>query len=57
MACKAWRARRQHYLAARTLAGLSDHTLKDMGIARSDIHALVYSRAVDQRGRGEDDAG
>jgi uncharacterized protein YjiS (DUF1127 family) len=58
MACKAWRARRQHYLAARTLDGLCDHTLKDMGIARSEIQALVYSRSVDRRGGcDEHDAG
>jgi uncharacterized protein YjiS (DUF1127 family) len=58
MACKAWQARRQHYLAARTLDGLCDHTLKDMGIARSEIHALVYSRSVDRRGGcDEHDAG
>jgi uncharacterized protein YjiS (DUF1127 family) len=57
-AYKAYLVKRQHHLSARTLAGLSDHTLKDMGITRSEIHALVYSRSVDQRYRHEDaDAG
>jgi uncharacterized protein YjiS (DUF1127 family) len=50
-AAKSYRIRRQHYLTARALAGLSDHLLKDMGIARSEIHALVYSPSV-ERGRG-----
>jgi len=58
MTCKAFRARRQHYLAARTLAGLSDDMLKDMGIARSEILALVHRRSVDQRDRSDEhDAG
>ena len=37
------------------LDGLSDHMLKDMGIARSEIQALVYSRSVDQRGGAMND--
>jgi uncharacterized protein YjiS (DUF1127 family) len=41
-ACKTYRVRRQHHLAERTLAGLSDHTLKDMGISRCEIYSRVY---------------
>lgn len=53
-AYKAYLVRREHYLAARALGGLSDYMLKDMGIARSEIHALVYSRSVDQRDRHDE---
>jgi uncharacterized protein YjiS (DUF1127 family) len=54
---KAYLLRRQHQLAARALSGLSDHMLKDMGIARSEIHALVRSRPDDERWGDEDNAG
>ena len=54
---KAFIVRRQHQLAARALSGLSDQMLKDMGIARSEIHALVRSQADDQRCGDEDNAG
>ena len=46
-----YRIHRQHYLAARTLAGLSDYALKDMGIGRSEVHAFVYGPSADHRRR------
>ena len=39
---EAWRVRRERNRAARTLSGLSDHMLIDMGISRSEAHGLVY---------------
>lgn len=53
MAYKAYLVRRQHYVAARTLSGLSDYMLKDMGIARSEIEALVRAQSDDQRCHGD----
>jgi uncharacterized protein YjiS (DUF1127 family) len=47
---KYW-VRRQHYLAARALAGLSDYALKDMGIGRSEVHAFVHGPSADHRRR------
>jgi uncharacterized protein YjiS (DUF1127 family) len=54
---KAYLLRRQRQLAARTLSGLSDYMLKDMGIARSEIYALVRSQSDDQRWGDDDNAG
>lgn len=54
---KAYRLCRYHQLATRALSGLSDHMLKDMGIARSEIHALVRRQSDDQRSSDDDNAG
>ena len=48
-AYKTNRVRREHYLSARTLAGLSDHSLKDMGISRCEIHSRVYGPSIAPR--------
>ena len=50
-ALQKYRVRRQQYLAARALAGLSDYVLKDMGIGRSEVHAFILGPSVDHRRR------
>jgi uncharacterized protein YjiS (DUF1127 family) len=50
-AYKTFRVRRQNYLATRTLARLSDHILKDMGISRCEIHSRVYDPSMDRMRR------
>lgn len=42
-AFRAFRDRREQRLAARHLAQLDDHLLKDIGIGRSEINYMVYS--------------
>ena len=51
-AYRTYRVRRENHLAARTLAGLSDHTLKDMGISRCEIHSRVYGPSMDRMRHG-----
>ena len=50
-AYKTYRVRRQHRLAERTLAGLSDYILKDMGISRCEIHSRVYGPSMERMRR------
>lgn len=52
---EAWQVRRERHRSARTLSGLSDHMLIDMGISRSEEHGLVYGNSSD-RWRREDDS-
>jgi uncharacterized protein YjiS (DUF1127 family) len=49
--CKTYRVRRENYIATRTLEGLDDHMLKDMGISRSEIHSRVYDPSMDEMRR------
>jgi uncharacterized protein YjiS (DUF1127 family) len=51
-AYKRYRVRRQHHLAERALAGLSDHMLKDMGISRGEIYSRVHGPSMDRTRRG-----
>ena len=53
---QACRARWERDRAARTLSGLSDHMLIDMGISRSEAHGLVYRHATDAARRRDDPA-
>jgi uncharacterized protein YjiS (DUF1127 family) len=46
---KLYRRRRQHHRAARVLAALNDHLLKDMGISRSEIHGAVRGQLGQRR--------
>lgn len=53
----AWRAFRSFKARRRTilsLSQLSDHDLKDIGIARSEIVSIAYGSVADRR-RGHDD--
>ena len=43
-----WRTLRS---AVRTLQGMDDRILADIGMARSDIQSVVYGRGVDQSRR------
>ena len=51
--CKSYRAHRENYIAARTLAELDDHILRDIGFSRCKIHSHAYHPSMDQiRRRG-----
>jgi uncharacterized protein YjiS (DUF1127 family) len=52
---RAEQLRRRRRLAARALAALSDHTLKDMGLSRGAIHELVHCTRADRPREVHDD--
>ncbi|RUM95307.1 DUF1127 domain-containing protein [Pseudaminobacter arsenicus] len=41
-AYRAFQANRARHIASRTLSAMEDHTLKDIGISRSEIPMVVY---------------
>jgi uncharacterized protein YjiS (DUF1127 family) len=43
------RRRRTYWTALRELSGHSDHELHDIGIHRSDIHAIARQMSEEQR--------
>jgi uncharacterized protein YjiS (DUF1127 family) len=51
---KAFQIRRQRRHAARTLAGLNEYILKDMGISRCEIQDVVYGPSPDRRRRDDE---
>jgi uncharacterized protein YjiS (DUF1127 family) len=53
---KAFVVRRKHYRATRALAGLSDYMLKDMGVARGEIHPFVSGSSDYRKSRSNDDS-
>lgn len=60
MIAPAWRAlvegymrRRARRIAARNLGAVSDRTLKDIGIHRSEILSLVNDTSTDRRRRND----
>lgn len=44
-----WRTRRSERRAAASLARMSDHALKDIGIDRSEVLGIVRHQAEDRR--------
>jgi uncharacterized protein YjiS (DUF1127 family) len=46
---EAFLARRAQQATVRLLRGLDDHTLRDIGLGRSEIESLVYGRPGERR--------